>query len=312
MKKIILIVLLILIVFVGGIAIGNRILPPPQNVIEREQERLAEKQQKVITDIAASVLPAKGFKTKIVLGDSIVKLVEAGAIDVVKFETLYSERGGFTPEQRKFLTEPSNEPLTINADNSQFLLNLLWPLGIANKNSALTELQQTELENPQDLFGLAATGGWTLGKAENGGEYYNKSEIVKLTPEQDQLVKLVASNIYRPCCGNSTAFPDCNHGAAMLGLIQLGAAQGLTEQELYKEAVKFNAFWFPEQYTKMALAFKTFENKDWDSLDPKTLLSNDYSSNKGFYTNISQPLSKLPAFAPKKQQGGGGGGGCGV
>lgn len=32
------------------------------------------------------------------------------------------------------------------------------------------------------------------------------------------------------CCGNSTYFPDCNHGAAMLGFIELAVSQGLVER----------------------------------------------------------------------------------
>ena len=41
------------------------------------------------------------------------------------------------------------------------------------------------------------------------------------------MVISIAKNAYRSCCDNSTFFQDCNHGWALLGLLQLGAGQGL-------------------------------------------------------------------------------------
>lgn len=45
-------------------------------------------------ETAAKVVPAGGFKTKIVLGDSPAKLVEYGVIDMEKIGGLYESRGG--------------------------------------------------------------------------------------------------------------------------------------------------------------------------------------------------------------------------
>lgn len=310
--KTILTVAAFLIALLGGIALGYKVIPQPQLTPEEQEKQilaLFEKKTNEVQELAKDVMPTKGFQTKIAFGDVIPRLVENGVIDMAKFEELYSQRGGLDENQKKLLTEPSAEPILIDSKNSSFILNLLWPLGITNKNSALDETLKNVGE--ADIGNLAATGGWTLGKSRNGGEYYNKLEILKLTKKQDELVYRVASNIFRPCCGNSTAFPDCNHGAAMLGLIQLGVVQGLSEDELYEEALKFNSFWFPEQYTKIAIAFKTFENKDWKNVDPKLVLGKAYSSGSGFSKNISSPLSQLPWFAPRQSMGGGGGG-CGV
>lgn len=251
-----------------------------------------------------AVLPEEGFQTKIVLGDAIMKLVESGAIDVEKFEKIYAARGGLSSEQKAMLTQPYVVPLKINHANAQFLVNILWPLGITNKNSTLAE---SEAGKPENVNNLASTGGWTLGKNENGGFYYNKFEIIKLTPEQDALVRRAAENIFRPCCGNSTAFPDCNHGAAILGMLQLGAVQGLSEQELYEEALKFNSYWFPDNYMKMAMVFKRFEKKPWRDVDPKVALSEQYSSGMGYRRNVEGPLSQVPGLSGG---GGGGGGSC--
>jgi hypothetical protein len=95
---------------------------------------------------------------------------------------------------------------------------------------------KTSPVNGVSLFNLPSTGGWTLGKEENGGAYFNEFRIVELTPEQEALVTRIAKNTYRPCCNNSTFFQDCNHGSALLGLLELGASQGLTADELYQEA----------------------------------------------------------------------------
>lgn len=289
---------LILVAFGAGTAAGYWLIPHPALDPWAEVERQMEA-------IRAEVLPAQGFATKIVLGDVIPKLVEAGVIDPAKFEQIYSRRGGLTAEQKAYFTAPSQTPLKITKDNEQFIVNILWPLGIANKNSILAT---SEAGKPENVNNLAATGGWTLGKSENGGDYYNKFEIIKLTPEQDALVKRVADNIYRPCCGNSTAFPDCNHGAAVLGMLQLGAVSGMTEKELYEEALKLNSFWFPDEYFKTAMFFKRLQNKAWKDVDPKVILSADYSSSRGWAKNVALPLAGLPGIGG----GGGGGGSCGA
>lgn len=289
-----------ILTLVVGIIIGNKLIP-------QKTEKLDpfEQVQKEITAVQNEVLPKEGFKTKIKFGNAIVKLVDGGAIDMEKFTALYERRGGLTDEQKKMLTEASDKPITINESNSSFLLNLLWPLGIANKTAVLAE---SEAGKPENVNNLASTGGWTLGKKENGGDYYNTLSIITLNAEQEALVKKTAENIFRPCCGNSTAFPDCNHGAALLAMLELGASQGLTETELYEEALKFNKFWFPEQYYQMAMAFKYVNKTPMAMMDPKTLLSEQYSSGSGFQRNVAMPLSKMPGLGGSSH--GGGGGGC--
>lgn len=294
-------VIIIGISFFGGVVVGNRVIPPPMTAQEKKARALTEQAGK----LEEAVLPKAGFQTKIALGDSVVKLAENGVIDREKFNLLYARRGGLPPEQQALLDTPSAAPIRIDSRNAQFLLNLLWPLGIANKSLTL---ETSEAAKPENVNDLAATGGWTLGKSENGGDYYNKFEIVPLTAEQNELVKRVAENIYRPCCGNSTAFPDCNHGAALLGVLELGASQGLMEKELYEEALKFNSFWFPDTYLKMASMFQYFENSSWNALDPKKILSEAYSSGRGFRQNVVEPLSQIPGLSQEKS----GGGSCSV
>ena len=131
--------------------------------------------------------------------------------------------------------------------------------------------------------------------------YYSKYKLVPLTAEQDALVSSVAKNIYRPCCDNSTYFPDCNHGMAMLGLLQLLAANAVSESDMYKIALQVNAYWFPDTYLTLAKYFAT-QNIPWDKVDPKEVLGANYSSASGY----RQILAKIE---PIQNQGGGG---CGV
>ena len=115
----------------------------------------------------------------------------------------------------------------------------------------------------------------------------------------------IAQNIYRPCCGNSTYFPDCNHGAAMLGFIELAVAQGLPKEEIYKKALVLNSYWFPQTYAEVAIYFKVKKNTPWDKVNPKEILSASYSSGGG-YKAVNKEL-QTAGLLPKVE----GGGGCG-
>ena len=127
-------------------------------------------------------------------------------------------------------------------------------------------------------------------------DHYSMHSFVTLTPEQQALVERVAKNIYRPCCDNSTYFPDCNHGMAMLGLLELMASQKATETDMYKTALGVNTLWFPSQYE----AIKTFfvsQNMDWNTTDPRKILSAEFSSASGYQKVLSQ-------IQPPEQKGG--------
>lgn len=257
----------------------------------------------LLDETIAKVLPEEGFQSKIVLGDSVVKLVENGVIDPEKFEAIYRDRGGLSNELKDVLTKPSYEPILLTRENANFYVNLLWPLGLAN----YMEKNKESPVNGESLFNFASTGGWDIGKEENGGAYFNKFGIVQLTPEQESLVTKVAQNTYRPCCNNPTFFQDCNHGSALLGLLQLGASQGLSEDELYQEALAFNSFWFPHNYIQTGIYFKAVKNVDWKDVDPKIVMGADYSSISGWYNNVNKEVERLNLIPQTT-----GGGSCGV
>lgn len=231
-------------------------------------------------------------------GDLGIKMVSAGVIDQVQLESIYSERGGLDLESKKLLVSSSNGNLIITSENSGFLLNLLWALGLGNKNNILENgpMSDPRYESPSQL---ASVGGWTIAKGD-AINHYSKHTFLTLTPEQQNLVERVAKNIYRPCCSNSTYFPDCNHGMAMLGLLELMASQGLSEDEMYKIALQVNAFWFPSQYSTIEKYF-SMKGLSLNEVNPKEILGANFSSASGYQKILKQVTSP----EPKKSSGGG-------
>ena len=243
-----------------------------------------------------SVLPSSGVTLPITWGDLGAQLVEVGAIDPIKLEGLYKDRGGFPAEYQKMLEKNANEKIVITSSNAGYLLNLFWALGLANKNSILED----EMMNPayKGAGNFASTGGWTLARGD-AMNHYNMHELIVLTSGQQTLVDRVSRNIYRPCCGNSTHFPDCNHGMAMLGLLELMASQGVNEQDMYKIALAVNSYWFPETYLTIA-TYMQQKGIEWKDVSPEEMLSANYSSSSG-YQNISSQIT-----LPEAKQSGGG------
>lgn len=280
---------------------SNAIVNPGDN--QTFNANLAASGNVLVDEMTAQVLPQDGFQSQIALGDSVLKLIEIGAIDVLKFEKLYESRGGMPEILKKLLTQPDNKPILLTRETANYYINLLWPLGLANYMST----NENSPVNGQSLFNFASTGGWNLGKEENGGAYFNKFKIVPLTPREEKLATSVAQDTFRPCCGNSTFFQDCNHGSALLGLLELGAAQGLNEDELYREALAFNSFWFPHNYVQTALYFKAVKGIDWEDIDPKVVMAKDYSSGGGWRENVQQELAARNLIPEVK-----GGSGCGA
>ena len=279
-------------------SINTKLINPNDNQLNTADT--SKSGYKTYDKVVAKVLPEKGFQSKIFLGDSIVKLVEKEVIDREKFVALYKERGGLPDKLKDVLNQPSNTPMLLTIDNANIYVNLLWPIGLSNYMSTNKESPV----NGKSLYKFASTGGWNIGKEKNGGAYFNKFNIIALTPEQEARVTEIAQNTYRPCCDNSTFFQDCNHGSALLGLFQLGVSQGLTEDELYKEALAFNSFWFPNNYIQTALYFKVVKNTDWENIDPKEVLGFNYSAISQWNKNVQTEIAKIPNLLPDVKAGG--------
>ncbi len=256
--------------------------------------------EKEIANLEKKVLPKEGVRLPVNWGSLGKQMISLGVIDGKKLDDLYAKRGGLDDETKKMLTEDNYGQPVINKDNANTMLNLLWAVGLANKNEILEKGPMTDKRyGGADRF--ASTGGWTLssGKTMN---HYSRHNMIQLTAEQQLLVEEVSKNIYRPCCGNSTYFPDCNHGMAMLGLLELMASQGVSEEEMYRVALLVNSFWFPENYMNIAQLLK-MKDVDWKDASPKGILSAEYSSSSGY----QQVLQKIQPVTPKN-----GGGSCGV
>ena len=259
---------------------------------------------KLFDEVTSRVLLEKGFQSKIRLGASVVRLVEHGVIDKSKFEKLYADQGGLTRELKDVLTARSDQPILLTRQNANYYVNLLWPLGLANRMSSNAQSPVNNLApiKGQSLFDFASTSGWNLGKEPEGGNYFNRFAVVELTPEQEALVTKIARHTYRPCSNNSTFFQDCNHGSALLGLLELGASQGLTEEELYREALAFNSFWFPRNYVWTALYFKAAKNTDWERVDARTVMGFDYSALGPWSKNVQAEVVKIPSLLPQEEK----------
>jgi len=249
--------------------------------------------------------PKQGYTINAVYGDIGPKLLEIGVIDFEKMKALYEQSGApLTSDQIKILTQGSNEKIKITPENSYFLLNFLWALGLANKNRVLDEGPMMKYGAGQ-IGNFASTGGWTLGKKE-ATEFYSKFEIIKLTPEQQKILEDFAYNSYRPCCSNPTAFPDCNHGMAALALGEIMASQGASAEEIFEAFKYFNAFWFPQTYFDIANYFKAKEGKSWQEVDAKLIAGKDYSTPQG-WNKVRQWLSQQGLLEEVPS-----GGSCGV
>ncbi len=269
--------------------------------IPQKTNTASAQEQSPTLELEGKVLPSQGVELPVVWGDLGAKLVREGVIDADKFKAIYEQRGTFGDEYKNLLLGDNNGKLKMTSSNSGYLLNLLWALGLGSKNSIL---DTGEMTNPEygGAGNFASTGGWTIAKGDPM-DHYSRHQFFTLTPTQQSLVDKVSRGIYRPCCGNSTHFPDCNHGMAMLGLLELMASQGVSEQDMWKTALAVNSYWFPNNYLTIATYMKS-KGVDWKDVNPQEMLGADYSSSRGYAAIASQIV--------QPQQQNRGGSGCGV
>ena len=266
----------------------------------------ADHTSKDATAMINAINPKEGFKIQAKYGEIGPALISAGAIEPNTFIKLYEESGlPLSDQEIDILLKGSQKQIVFTRENAHFLLNLFWALGLTNKNILLDEgpIQQGtdgKIEN------LASTGGWTIA-TKPVKELFSSTAIISLTNDQQAWVEEVAKAVYRPCCDNPTHFPDCNHGMAMLGLLELMASQGANKDEMFTAAKYANAFWFPQQTLEQAIFFKTTQNVDYKNIEAKVIVGQQFSSASGFQ-NMHQWLADngLLEQAPKS------GNNCGV
>lgn len=280
-------------IIVAGLVIAVSVIYSDKNLSSQNGVKQAVATQE-------EILPSSGVTLPVIWGDLGSKLVSTDTIDADKLEAIYNQRGAFTDEYKTLLLGNNKDKLKMTSNNSGYLLNLFWALGLASKNPILDSGEMMD-KTYGGAGNFASTGGWTITQG-NPMDHYSKHKFFDLTIEQQALVDKVSRGIYRPCCGNSTHFPDCNHGMAMLGLLELMASQGVSEQNMWKTALSVNSYWFPDTYMTIATYMKT-KGIEWKNVNPQEILGVNYSSSQGYAKIASQVIT------PSSSQGGGG---CGV
>jgi len=203
--------------------------------------------------------------------------------------------------QIDILKKGSQNEIVITRENAHFLLNYFWAVGLANKNSILTEGPMVQYGDGK-IDGFASTGGWTLA-TKPIPEIYGSLDLIELTAEQQRMVEQVALAVYRPCCNNPTIFPDCNHGMAMLGLLEWMASKGATVDEMFKAAKYVNAFWFPQQNLEIAMYLNASQGMEFGEADPRMVVGRDLSSASGA-AMVHQNLQSAGVLPRAPEQGG--------
>lgn len=250
--------------------------------------------------------PLQGYTIPATYGDLGPQLLAAGAIDLERFVQTYENAGSpLSTAQLRILTEGSDEGVVIDQTNSYFLLNFFWALGLTNQNPLLDQGAMQEYSKG-DIGRYASTGGWTIGVKEPS-ELYSSTRILQFTPAQQARLESVAAGVYRPCCNNPTSFPDCNHGMAMLGLLELMASQAATEAEMYEAAKYVNAFWFPQQALEVATFFQVTEGLSFAEVEGERVVASGMFSASGF-NNVHSWLENKGLLGQAPSQGGS----CGV
>jgi hypothetical protein len=94
---------------------------------------------------------------------------------------------------------------------------------------------------------------------------------------------------------------------AMLGLLELMAAQNASSDDMFETAKYVTAFWYPQQMLEVATVFKATQNVDFTEADARQVVSKQYSSGSGF-----QSVHQWLASNGLLQQAPNSGGSCGV
>lgn len=244
-------------------------------------EAAESKQQREMAELYEQVNPKEGYNLSVSYGDLGPQLLESGVIDYDAMAALYQERGTpLSEDQVKILKSGSSDEIVIDAGNANFLLNFFWAVGLANRNSILTEGPMVQNSEGQ-VERFASTGGWGLA-TKPVTELYASIDLISLTAEQQHHVEEVAKGVYRPCCNNPTHFPDCNHGMAMLGLLEWMASHGAGIDEMFEAAKYVNAYWFPQQTLETALYLQINQGIEFVDADARLLVGNTLSSASGF------------------------------
>ncbi len=280
---------------------SSRVQPTPNNIVG---SNVAVTNTINFSSIAEQVYPAQGFTLPVKWGSIPNQLVDSGALNLSFVEgSLISANQSLTGGELGLLNGTSNGNITFSHYSALFTLYVLWAVGINNKNPIINN--GPVMNYGGSPYDLASTGGYgPLGKLSLGN-----LSLIDLNASQQDLVDTIASNVYRPCCDNPAMFPDCNHGAAQLGLIELMVSQGKNETQIYNALKEFNSFYYPQQYFYIAVFFNYTQGKSWNNVPANEVLGYNFSSATG-YSNVYEAIESSNVLGQSSQQRGGAGGAC--
>ncbi len=263
----------------------------------------------------AQVTPQAGYTLPFKWGDSIRKLIQAGALNVSNLTIiLNNSHQPLTFSEKEILNGTYSGYIQFNSTNTEFIQLVLWGLGINDNNTIITKgaiinasvpyansinnnatLRQRLNQNVTPYWAasryFASTGGYgPIGKLQLG-----MLDIISLSSSEQVIADYTAENSYRPCCDNPTAFPDCNHGAAALGLIELLASQGANQGQIFSAVRYFNQYQFPQQYSEIAAYFDS-QRQNYSQVNSSKVMSYSFSSLSGYYA-VHQYLLKNGVLA---------------
>lgn len=236
--------------------------------------------------IQEEVVPLEGRVLPIRWGDLGKRMLEDGVIAEDKLARPLYGIPSLPPRVQRYLDSSDTKQIELNHETAGFWLEALWGLGLANQNALLEKGPMTE-----DTSRLASTAGYEAG-TRKGMDLYDKFSYIKLPAEQQEMVEDIASHIYRPCCANPASFPDCNHGMAVLGLIELMVSQGTAPDDIYQAALAFNSYWFPQTYQDIAYFYHRL-GIDYQQALASEILSQGLSSGPG-YNALHRQLGNIP------------------
>ncbi len=244
-----------------------------------------------IDELREEVAPSAGVSIPVEWGDLPKKLRMLGVINLTLLNESLSEIRGYdlTADERSLFYGNSTGFIHLDSEGKIFLMYVFWALGLANNNTILNQHAHM-FQNYTSPVGQAK---------------YGSIEILRLTAEQQALVEDVALNSYRPCCNVPTAGTDCSHGFAALGLVEFLAFKGMAREDIFRNLLLFNSYWFTDQYVDIAL-FLEEQGQSWKQVNSTQILGYSYSSLEAFQTikkylvesNLYDPLSEKYLLDP--------------
>jgi hypothetical protein len=249
----------------------------------------------------AQVEMPHSYDLPVAYGEIGPSLLDYGAFTYDGFAQVYAQAGQpLTAEQQAIIREGSDGQITISHANAYFLLNFFWALGLSNDNPILKAGPMMEYSKGQ-IERFASTGGWPLA-TRPVPELFASAPVIEIDEAQQARLEEAAAAVYRPCCDNPTIFPDCNHGMAMLGLLELMASQNASVDQMLEAAKYVNSFWFPGQAQEVGTYYLAQSSSDFTSIDAREMVSAESFSRRGF-ASVHQWLVENGKLEQQPQNG---------